>query len=187
MRTPRCHRLTRVYWLYRGIRSPPGGTRGKRGQRGERERGKKGRTVGKNGQWTNERTPSIVYSHATNWGANRFVRVRILLFVRPWKMSCPDARDGRGKIFHKHEYFATIASRYTPVYTGSSVKGRILRRKPPRLHRVSAPDKSNSFLETILESSRNVARNRDAAFLSPLPDNKSRVVSRESPRFIDFQ
>lgn len=186
MRTPRCHRLTRVYWLYRGIRSPPGGTRGKRGQRGERER-KKGRTVGKNGQWTNERTPSIVYSHATNWGANRFVRVRILLFVRPWKMSCPDARDGRGKIFHKHEYFATIASQYTPVYTGSSVKGRILRRKPPRLHRVSAPDKSNSFLETILESSRNVARNRGTCLPFPPPRNKSRVVSRESPRFIDFQ
>lgn len=115
MRTPRCHRLTRVYWLYRGIRSSPGGTRvegGKRGGERERNRGKKGKERPSermdNGQMSVHQALSI--SHATNWGANRFVRVRILLFVRPWKMSCPDARDGRGKIFHKHEYFATTVA-----------------------------------------------------------------------------
>ena len=55
----------------------PGGTR-----KGEE---KKGTTDGKNGQWTNERTPCIVYSHATNWdtsGTRTRTRtyVRILLF-----------------------------------------------------------------------------------------------------------
>lgn len=86
--------------------------REKGGRERERNRGKKGKERPSermdNGQMSVHRALSI--SHATNWGANRFVRVRILLFVRPWKMSCPDARDGRGKIFHKHEYFATTVA-----------------------------------------------------------------------------